>query len=286
LDVLFNAIGFSDEKQFLKLFEETRLKYDKKHTLNTDNEITYVEYFKEFGKNFGICVIGTIDDSNGFILEKSFPYFSSDKNILFSYLEYYEPTENEFYVYIEEDETGNELVFKLLNFFENKYYGTTETDLQISGLSLKGTIILPLEKDEESELEQSNKWKYISDLQKRAREGDEIAKQLLLEEKEDSLLDIIRNNLLDDDFFSVVDSFFMGLDEDDIAYSILGDILEVTLVTNSITLEECFILYLNVTGTKFEIIINRNSLTGFPFKGMRFIGNCFLQGSVSVDSFV
>lgn len=283
MEDLFNAIGFSNIDLLRNELRYLRKNYDKVSNFIDDGK-SYVEYYKCYGKDFGLCLRGRLNEKGKFYEIESFPYFNGSTKIDFNNFEYYESynNTNENCFYIEEESTGNEIVFKLLN--ANQYFRKITKknklcNVSLSGLSMKGTVLLPIVKDITRSVQNQQKLKNKLKLQRKAREGDKEAQEKL-EKSAYTIEEIIKKDLGKEDFFTIMDEFFIGLEELEMGYSILGDIVHVEEVINSLTLEECYILRLDVTGTKMDLIINRSNLEGVPKEGNRFVGNCILQGTV------
>ena len=69
-----------------------------------------------------------------------------------------------------------------------------------------------------------------------------------------------------------------GIEND--KYEILGDILDVKLLVNHLTMEELYVMIIESNDVVFEVCINKNNLFGEPAIGRRFKGTIWLQGTV------
>ena len=69
-----------------------------------------------------------------------------------------------------------------------------------------------------------------------------------------------------------------GIESDQ--YSILGEILEVEEVENSLTEEKIYYLKVDCNDLVFCVTINERDLLGEPVAGRRFKGNIWMQGMV------
>ena len=114
-----------------------------------------------------------------------------------------------------------------------------------------------------------------------AREGNEEAIENLTLEDMD-MYSILSRRVMNEDIFSIVSSTFMpyGIESDQ--YSILGEILDYTIVENSITKEHIYCMKIECNDLIFDVCINSKDLIGEPAVGRRFKGNIWMQGSVQL----
>lgn len=129
------------------------------------------------------------------------------------------------------------------------------TTLTLSGLSLKGSILLPIKKDEEQVLRVKKDSANRNKLLAAARQGDEDAIETLTLEDMDMYTTISRR-IQKDDIFSLVDTYFMPYGVECDQYSVLGEIIELRLVTNDITGEKVYILTILCNELTFDVCIN------------------------------
>jgi hypothetical protein len=69
-----------------------------------------------------------------------------------------------------------------------------------------------------------------------------------------------------------------GIESDQ--YSIIGEILDLEEVENSLTNEKLYSMKIECNDIIFYIMINKNDLLGEPAVGRRFKGNIWMQGTV------
>ncbi len=284
MDSYFRSIGFShikNRRQVKELIKIVTENPDEQYVLGKNNSDVYFEYYKNYGENFGLVVRGSIDENENIKVANCYPYSYSNVELSCCNIE----TEfyNGEYIVIGEDEnTGNELVFQMqnvLNFLDEDEDLKKVSKVNIAGLSSNGTIILPVMKDEESENMRQEEDANYRELMRKARSGDNSAKEMLdLQEAETT--EIMRERLLEEDFLSVVEGFFMPISENETCYSILGDIEKINVINNIVTNETIYQLLINVTGTNIQVCINQQDLMGTPIIGMRFMGSCWLQGRI------
>ncbi len=160
-------------------------------------------------------------------------------------------------------------------------YDNTKTSTFLSALSLGGTIMLPIQKDSK---QKEQLQKLSADRNKRiiaAKNGDEEAiEQLTLEDID--TYSAVSKRLLKDDVFTLVDSYFMPNGVECDHYSILAEIVDFRLETNSLSGEEVYAFNLNCNGMPLTVCINEKDLLGEPQIGRRFRGNIWLQGEIRI----
>ena len=84
-----------------------------------------------------------------------------------------------------------------------------------------------------------------------------------------------------EDVFSLVDTYCMPYGVECDQYSILGEIQECNLVTNSLTGEEVYLMSVYCNELTFDVCINKLDLYGEPEIGRRFKGIIWLQGFIN-----
>lgn len=190
-----------------------------------------------------------------------------------------------YYVICEENETGMQLIFWLQNvveYLEEKKKNKECRQVNVAALALEGTIILPVEKDEEEEHVEKEEREKLRMMLQKMKDGDEEAKEIL--EKEERELDNqLKERLKEEDFLTIMSGYFIPVTLEDATYAILGEIKEIKERTNEVTKEEMYIFNLDVNDMDLEVVVNKNTLLGMPSVGMRFMGTCWLQGKVIMD---
>jgi len=253
---------------------------DNYYAQSRDSERIYVEFDKVFGKGFGVRLRYALNGSEELIGYEYQPYYSGDTSKGYVNIEI-QSMDGEHVVIAEDFDNGNELVFSLQNPLEYAD-GVSVLDratIKLAGLSCDATIILPVVKDDLSEEMRREEELERREQLLKARQGDtEAIESLEMAEEETS--SIIQERLAHEDFLTVVEGFFMPAEDDDTQYCILGDITDVTERTNTLTGERLYILSLNVTGSPIDICVNADDVAGMPSVGMRFLGTCWLQGSL------
>lgn len=190
-----------------------------------------------------------------------------------------------YYVICEERDTSMQVIFWLQNvvdYVEGKKDNKVCTEINVVALASEGTIILPVEKDEEDEQLQKEERDKIKEILKRMKDGDEEAR-IKLEEEEKELDEQLKQRLREEDFLTIMSGYFIPTTLEDATYAVLGDILEIRSRKNKQTKEELYIFTLSVNDMPLEVMINKSDLVGMPSVGMRFLGTCWLQGHVIME---
>ena len=282
------SIGFSDfKKKDLEIILNEIIASPQMVKVTKDSEGNeFAELSKEFAANVGITVRGNYLENDKFEMEYFYPYFYGTSLTTQEEITVEKHSEKESYAGVCEDSNiGVTLIFYLQNIADylseknrrtsgEKMYGA-----YLSGLSVEGSILLPIEKFKEK----ANKCRYSerSQLVAQAREGDEEAIESLTLEDMD-MYSILSRRVMKEDIFSIVSSTFMpyGIESDQ--YSILGEILDYTIVENAITKEIIYCMKIECNDLIFDICINGKDLMGEPAVGRRFKGNIWMQGSVQL----
>lgn len=252
-----------------------------------DDEQVYAELYLDFATDAGICVRGQFDEKNTFLYEYYFPYLrgkniSSNEDVTVE-----RHAEKESYAGVCDDiKVGVSLIFYLQNMIPYKRLKALKllpikgTSLILTGLSVSGTIMMPIIKNEQ----QKRKVKKVSSernqLLAQARMGDEDAIESLTLEDMDTYTAISRK-IQKEDVFSLVDTYFMPYGVECDQYSILGEIIEYRQEENCMTKEEIVFMTIECNELTFEVCINKQDLYGEPAVGRRFKGVVWLQGYIN-----
>ena len=116
------------------------------------------------------------------------------------------------------------------------------SSVMMSGLSVEGKILLPVQKDAENKV---------------------------------SLIQC-------PDIYSVVDTCFMPYGVECDQYYIVGEITEVEELQNDWTGELVYSLTIKCNGLTFQVCINAADLMGLPAPGRRFKGTIWMQGVATI----
>lgn len=284
------AIGFSDftdRKKLKELLTDVIMNADKRaYTMNQEN-IMLGEFCKNFADDMGIAVYGEFDEEDKFIYEYYIPYMKGTGITTYEDVSVERHAAKDSYAGICDDvKVGISLIFYLQNMIPYVKAQATGrlpirgTSLTLSGLSISGTIMMPIMKDEEQKLRIKRDSANRSNLLAAARRGDEEAIDTLTMEDMD-MYGIISKRIRTEDLFSLVDSYFMPYGVECDQYSVLGEIVDMRLVQNHITGEEIYILTISCNELTFDVSINIIDLFGEPQIGRRFKGIIWLQGNIN-----
>ncbi len=283
------AVGFSNienKKQVRDLMNDVIVNPNRKEFIETGRDSILVEYSKNYCPTCGITLRGEYDDSNDLTLDFYYPFVQGDEVSTTEEVSVERHADKESFAGMVEDyRMGATLIYYVQNGMNvMKHLTAGELDhakvsTYLSALSLGGTIMLPIRKDpKQKEILQ----KATADRSKRiiaAKNGDEEAiEQLTLEEID--IYSAVSKRILKDDVFSLVDTYFMPNGVECDHYSILAEITDFRLETNTLSSERVYTFNLNCNGLPVTLCINEKDLLGEPEIGRRFRGNIWLQGEI------
>ncbi len=284
------AIGFSgltDRREQQKLIKDIILNASHRSYTSNGEETILAEFCEDFAKDMGIAVCGEFDENDKFTYDYFYPYLRGTGITSCEDVSVERHADKESYAGVCDDiKVGVSLIFYLQNMvpyvkaqYENilPIRGTT---LTLSGLSLKGNIILPISKNDMQKQKVQKASKNRNQLIDAARKGDEDAIESLTLEDMDTYTTISRK-ILSEDVFSLVDTYFMPYGVECDQYSIMGEILDISLRVNKITKEEIYVMHLSCNDLQFDVCINKKDLYGEPQVGRRFKGIIWLQGYIN-----
>lgn len=284
------AIGFSeqlDRKKMKELMKKVVVTSDRReYTLNMNDEMLG-DISKDFAPDMGIQVCGAFDDEDKYIYDYYFPYIRGKGITSYEDVSVEQHAANESYCGVcDEINAGLSIIFYLQNripYIKANYMkmlpikGTTVT---FSGLSVKGVILFPIQKDEMQIEKRKQEIADRHNLLVAARRGDEEAIETLTLEDMD-LFSAVSNQARKEDIYTIVDTYFMPCGVECDHYSVLGDILACEKTKNSMTGEEIYLLTICCNELTFDVAINIMDLVGEPAVGRRFKGIIWLQGVIN-----
>lgn len=284
------AIGFSDYTDRTKLKELLKsviLTADQRAYTINDEDVMLGEFSKGFADHMGITVCGEFDEEDKFTYEYYYPYLRGRGVTSTEDISVERHASKESYAGVCDDiKVGISMIFYLQNripYVKAHFCGELPirgTSLTLSGLSVQGSVLLPIEKDEQQ------KQRVIQDSVKRtnliaaARKGDEDAIEMLTMEDMD-MYSTISRKIQKEDVFSIVDTYFMPYGVECDHYSVLGEIMEVEKIRNRMTGEEIYLLKICCNELTFDVAINIIDMLGEPQVGRRFKGTIWLQGFIN-----
>ena len=282
------AIGFSNiKKKDLEIILDEVVKQPEFMRVTRDSRGNeFAELAKTFGNNIGIMIRGSYDEQDEFHMDYYFPYVISDTVSTLEQIDIEKHAEKESYAGVcDEIRLGVTLIFYLQNvadFLSEHRMNIHVENLQgalLSGLSVDGKILLPIQERVLERQTASNKSEKRQKLIAEAREGNEEAIENL------SIADLdtysqISKRIRKEDVLSIVSTTFMpyGIESDQ--YSIIGEIKEIEEITNSITNEIIYSMEVECNDMNFKVTINQKDLLGEPAVGRRFKGSIWMQGTV------
>ena len=275
------AIGFSnltDRREQQKLVTDIILNASHRSYTSNGEETILAEFCEDFAKDMGIAVCGEFDENDRFTYDYFYPYLRGTGISSCEDVSVERHADKESYAGVCDDiKVGVSLIFYLQNmvpYVKAQYENTLPirgTTLTLSGLSLKGSILLPISKNEKQKQKVQKASMNRNQLIDAARKGDEDAIETLTLEDMDTYT-VISKKIHKED----------GVECDQ--YSIMGEILDISLRTNRITQEEIYVMRLSCNDLQFDVCINKQDLYGEPQAGRRFKGVVWMQGYINYPS--
>lgn len=286
------TIGFSklDEQDMMEdILEELLSNPTRQKAIQISSKKILAEYLKQVAENTyvmaRVCVNKSKEEPKVQVFDCD-AYVEAYKNMDVEEVEIEEiediEGDNNYYVVCEEKETSMQIIFWLQNVVE--YLEARKKDLvcdqiNIVGLASEGTIVLPIEKDEEEEQVEKEEREKLRLILQQMKEGDEEAKEIL-EKEEKELDEQLKERLREEDFLSIMSGYFIPVTLEEATYAVLGEITEIKERINTQTNEVMYVFTLDVNDLALEVVISKQELVGMPSVGMRFMGTCWVQGSV------
>lgn len=287
------AIGFSqikenkDVRELLKVI----MLHPTAEFVTSDKHSVFGEKVKEFASRMGIGVRGEYDEDGNFHTSYYFPYFKGSQVTMNEEVTIEkQPDKDDYSGVCDHIKLGVSLIFQLLNITDymdhlqfNKGSVFQNAPVCLSALSTSGKVILPIMHT----LSDVRRTRDASIKRERmiaaAREGDQEAIESLTMEDIDTYAEISRR-VKQEDILTIVESYFMPCGISCDQYGIMGDILSVEKVQNTMTGEWIYMLTIECNSIVFDLCINEKDLMGEPLPGRRFRGNVLMQGMVDFMS--
>ncbi len=293
------AIGFSSiqkRKDYERLIrfcaqDATDRAYTSKVSIHskaeTDEDSMTAVFCKDFAEGMGLAVCGEYDEQNHFSFDYCFPYLRGDGITSYEDITVERHADKESYAGVCDDvKVGITLIFYLQNmipYLKARNSGTlpvSGTSLTLSALSCKGSIMMPLKKNEHDIRRTQKAANSRNRLMEAAKRGDESAIESLTLEDMDMYTSISKK-IHQNDIYTIVDTYFMPYGVECDQYSIMGEILSCDLVENNVTNEQIYKMQLLCNDLTFSMCINKLDLYGEPLPGRRFKGIIWLQGKIN-----
>ncbi len=289
------AIGFSafeSRKKLQELLVDVVVNSDRRAIATNDvNEygenVLVGEFCKNFADGLGVAVCGEFDSEEKFIYEYYYPYLEGSGITSYEDVSVERHADKNSYAGVCDDlKVGISLIFYLKNkipYIQAQAAGTLPirgTTLTLSALSVSGSVMFSIQKDEEQLQRVKQASMTRNNLMAAARKGDEDAIETLTLEDMDMYTTISRR-VQKEDIYSIVDTYFMPYGVECDQYSVLGEIVGMRLTVNKITGEKIYILTICCNELTFDVSINIIDLYGEPQVGRRFKGVIWLQGNIN-----
>ena len=238
------SIGFSDisgKRELNEILEDVIKNYDEKIVAEDRKNHLFAELSKMYGTDFGITVCGEYDEKNEFQMEYYFPYFRGTGITMQEEVTIEKHAGKESFAGACDDiRVGVTIIFYLQNAGEyltqrsRGNYTANVYSVTLSGLAKKGTILLPVMKQEEQDSKERENTVNRNRLIAAAKNGDEEAIESLTIEDMDTY-SMISKRILNEDIYSIVESCFMPYGMECDLYHVIGEILECSKVKNNRT---------------------------------------------------
>ncbi len=245
----------------------------------------YTEFRKEFACHAGIVVRGKYDEKGFFYIEHYFPYLNNAFLSTGSDITVNKRVDTDAFTGMCDDiRLGISMIFYLQNAVDYLLSNSSDNTprkarTSLSGLALKGIILLGVETTEDRQKKKSYRAHIRNQLIAMARSGDQDAIDSLTVDEIDLSAQINRR-IRTEDLYSLVETSFVPYGSESDNYAILGTIINWSCVKNSFTGEEMYQLLLSCNDIALTVGINRSDLLGIPMIGRRFKGVIWMQGTV------
>ena len=287
------AIGFSDLKdrnKLRKILNGIVINSDRREYTTSEDDAIVAEFSKDFAENMGITVCGEFDEEDKFVYDYYFPYLkptnvSSNEEICVER----HASQTSYVGICDETRVGVSLIFYVQNripYIKLKAkdkYPLRNATLSLSALSLNGTVLMPIMKDEVVTANIQRDTQKRNSLIMAAKNGDAEAMEALALKDMDIYSNISRK-MLKEDIYTLVDTFFMPYGVECDQFAILAEILECDLVKNMLTEEEIYKMVVSCNDMIFDVCINKQDLLGEPAPGRRFKGSIWMQGYINYNN--
>lgn len=281
----FAALGFFEKSRYREMIAETIEHPDEEARTTNEDGTSTIQCNKQYGENFGVSVVGEVNELGYLDVEYCYPYVLGENSIYQEIQVEKHSDKNAYSGVFESIHIGIPVIFYAQNFVhylnmrKYKELFPSVNNVVVSALSKEGMIILSVQKDpRQAEKELKINYKYDRLVQE-ARKGDmEAIENLTLEDMD--LYSQISKRTKKEDVLTIVDSYWMpyGIETD--KYSILGTITNVKEDENRKTHEKVYILSVVCNCVDIQVCISKKCLQGEPKVGRRFKGVIWLQGSL------
>ncbi len=168
------------------------------------------------------------------------------------------------------------------------YQKAKKTNAKVGGVyltaySIEATVILPIE-NQEGDQEVDENEEYNSDfiqniVEKIEMDNDEEVLEML-EKELDEEMKVMRERLKSEDILSVLEVYFLPIEDFESMYSLLGIITEVEKQKLISSRGYIYRITVSSMSLSIDVYINERDLLGEPRVGMRFKGNVWVHGKI------
>lgn len=257
--------------------------------IQLDDETNLCEIRAEMAPGMGVAIYGEMDEIGQVTPEYYVPYVISYEPSSNADCSIQRHTEKETYAgLLDEYKVGISLIYYLENAMEYRERkmakeSTEVESVNLTGLSVKGKILLPIKKTAKQKAMAKVASKARNNLLEAAKNGNEEAMETLTIEDID-LYSQVSRRVLKEDIYSIIDSCFMPCGIECDQYSIIGDILQLEVLKNRVTGEEVYKMRVECNDIIFQVAINKQDLIGEPMVGRRFKGQIWMIGTAKFKS--
>ena len=226
------AIGFSNKnrKEIQELVLDCIRRAERRGYTLVDDETMAAEFSREYADGMGITACGNFDEDDKFHLDYYFPYLDGTGVTSYEDISVEKhASEDSFAGVCDDIKVGISIIFYLKNkipYIKAQSTGKLPikgTSVTFSGLSVKGSILIPINKADEKSATQNDNTDRAK-LLAAAKNGDEEAIETLTLEDMDTY-NTISKRIKNEDVYSIVDTSFMPYGVECDQYAIIGDIV-------------------------------------------------------------
>ena len=285
------AIGFSkikSRKQLETIYSRTLREPNRKIATTISVDTSLIQYEKDFGPSIGLALIGEYDVNGSLSIEHYYPYLKGEQFMEYENITIEKQTDKESYAGVCDDyRLGMTLIFYVQNiadYAKSKWFNYSNRHLssvKFSALSIAGTILLGTLQTKSNARYKDWKRNNRNNLLAAARNGDSEAIENLTIEEMDTYT-TLAGRIQKEDILSIVETSFMPCGVECDHYMVVGNILKVDMITNTMTAEKVYNLLIDTNDILINVGITETDLQGEPKEGRRFRGEIWLQGTVRI----
>ena len=285
------AIGFSKcktRKQLENIYSTALRNPNRKMITTISIDTSLIQFEKDFGPSFGLSLIGEYGIDGDLSIEHYYPYIKGSSNTEMERIYIEKQTDKESYAGVCEDtRLGMSLIFYLQNisdYAKSKWFNDSNKNfsrVRFSALSIQGTILLGVKKNEIQKITDTIEKSYRDNLLYAIRQGNQEAIDYFAHD-EMFTYESIAKRVKKEDVLSIIDTSIMPCGVECDHYAVIGNILNVSEEKNSYSDEIVYNLLIETYDLMINIGINKIDLEGEPLPGRRFKGEIWLQGYVKI----